>query len=211
MDNAAVRTATLGMGCFWSPEALFGHLPGVIRTAVGYAGGTTPDPTYREMGDHSETVQLQYDSNQLAFQQLVELFWQSHNPININGYKGTQYMSLLFYNCEEQEEVIRHVIQNRINLGYEQPETRITRYTEFYPAEERHQKYYLQRYPDAIEKLSALYPDKQELFRSTLAARLNGLAKGYTSMERIRSELEDWNIGPDERKELLELLRRIKW
>ncbi|MFF2092801.1 peptide-methionine (S)-S-oxide reductase MsrA [Paenibacillus sp. NPDC058174] len=211
MKDAALRTATLGMGCFWSPEALFGHLPGVIRTAVGYAGGTTPAPTYREMGDHSETVQLQYDPNQLAFQQLVELFWQSHNPININGYKGTQYMSLLFYHDEEQEEVIRQVIENRIKQGYDQPETRIAAYAAFYPAEDRHQKYYLQRYPDAMDKLTALYPDKQELYGSTLAARLNGLAKGYTSMERIRSELEDWNIGSGERMEMLELLRRIKW
>ncbi|WP_042168481.1 peptide-methionine (S)-S-oxide reductase MsrA [Paenibacillus gorillae] len=211
MDDAVVRTATLVMGCFWSPEALFGHLPGVIRTVTGYAGGTTPDPTYREMGNHSETVQLQYDSTQISFQQLAELFWQNHNPININGYKGTQYMSLLFYHDAEQEEVIRHVIQSRVNRGYEPPETRIMRYAEFYPAEDRHQKYYLQRYPDAMEKLSALYSDKQELFGSTLAARLNGLAKGYTSMERIRSELEGWKIGSDERTEMLELLRRIKW
>lgn len=83
-----IQTATFGMGCFWGPEALFGQMPGVVRTRVGYAGGKTAEPTYREMGDHSETLQVDFDSERLSFRQIVTAFWNHHKPSNINGYKG---------------------------------------------------------------------------------------------------------------------------
>lgn len=126
------RTATLGMGCFWSPEALFGHLPGVVRTRTGYAGGTTPEPDYRRMGDHTEMVQIDYDPGRISYEELLQVFWDHHNPVNINGYKGRQYLSLVLFHGEEQERAIHQVIRHRQDRGPSgKPETEIAPFSVF--------------------------------------------------------------------------------
>ncbi|MFF2889686.1 peptide-methionine (S)-S-oxide reductase MsrA [Paenibacillus sp. NPDC057967] len=209
--NGEAERITLGMGCFWSPEARFGAMPGVVRTRVGYAGGTTDKPIYREMGDHTECVQLEYDSDTVAFEELVAIFWERHQPVNINGYKGKQYQSLLFYENESQRSAIDRVLLKRERSGLGRPETDIVPCSAFYAAEERHQKYYLKRYPQAIEALSTRYPTQPQLNDSTIAARLNGLAKGYTSMERIKNDIETWQISDAERSGILGLISSIRW
>ncbi|GAB6992001.1 peptide-methionine (S)-S-oxide reductase MsrA [Paenibacillus pini] len=205
------QTVTLGMGCFWSPDALFGQLPGVIRTQVGYAGGGAANPTYREMGDHTETVQIDFDPTVLTFEDILDVFWSNHNPVNINDYKGRQYMSLVLYHNEEQKEIISYVLQKVKELGKAERETAILPFSKFYPAEERHQKYYLKRYPDALEKLHTLYPSQADLMNSKLAARLNGLAKGYTNLERIISEIQQWAIDLNTQRILIDTIREIRW
>ncbi|WP_438448668.1 peptide-methionine (S)-S-oxide reductase MsrA [Gorillibacterium sp. sgz5001074] len=207
------ETVVLGMGCFWSPDALFGHLPGTVRTRTGYAGGSTAHPTYRDMGDHSETVEVVYDPSLLPLERILEVFWTGHNPDNINDYKGRQYRSLVLYHSAEQLEVIREVLELRDREGRPRPETEISLIQSFYPAEERHQKYYLKRYPDAVKQLSELLSasEPEALTDSTLAARLNGLAKGYTNLERILKEIRTWEIGPEQQELWIERLRRIKW
>ncbi|WP_168118621.1 peptide-methionine (S)-S-oxide reductase MsrA [Paenibacillus sp. HB172176] len=205
------KTATFGMGCFWGPEALFGQLPGVIRTRTGYAGGTTGQPTYRELGDHTETVQIDYNEKLIAYDEILAMFWDNHNPYNINGYKGRQYQSLLFFHDEAQEAGIHAFLAEREASGLPAPDTEVAAFDGFYPAEARHQKYYLKRYPDALEKLMTLFDSKEELEQSTIAARLNGLAKGYTSLERIKNELDRWTISAEERFELGRVLTAIKW
>ncbi|WP_027086208.1 peptide-methionine (S)-S-oxide reductase MsrA [Cohnella panacarvi] len=205
-----IRTLTLGMGCFWSPEALFGAIPGVIRTRVGYAGGTTARPTYREMGDHSEVVQLDFDEELLSYEQLLETFWTNHNPVNINGYKGRQYQSMLLYRDEDQQEVF-HRVKQRMEEGKGILETEISPYTLLYLAEARHQKYYLRRFPNALAKLGELYSSEEELMNATLAARLNGLAKGYTNLGRIVDEIGRWWVSDSERAETIRLIREIRW
>lgn len=210
-DVAKLSTITPGMGCFWSPEALFGSLPGVVRARVGYAGGTTEHPTYREMGDHSETVELGFDPEILSYEALLETFWNRHNPININGYKGRQYQSLLLFRDRQQEEAFRRA-KERMEAEKGRPlETEIVPFRGFHPAEPRHQKYYLKRYPDAIAKLSELYWSEEELTNSTLAARLNGLAKSFANRERLLRELSQWPIDPAVRDDLVALVRRIRW
>lgn len=210
-EKGATQRITLGMGCFWSPEALFGAAPGVLRTRVGYTGGTTDHPTYREMGDHTECVQLEFDPAVITFEELAAIFWEKHQPVNINGYKGRQYQSLLIYENESQREAIDRVLLNRERSGLGRPETDIVPDTIFYAAEERHQKYYLKRYPQAVEALALLYPTHSELNNSTIAARLNGLAKGFTNMERIKLELETWRIDDPARRGLLEAITSIRW
>lgn len=205
-----IQTLTLGMGCFWSPEALFGALPGVVRTRVGYAGGTTDRPTYREMGDHSEVVQVDFDEELLSYERLLETFWTNHNPVNINGYKGRQYQSMLLYHDAEQQEVF-HRVKQRIEEGKGSLETEISPSTPFYLAEPRHQKYYLHRFPDAIAKLRAPYPSDEELMNATLTARLNGLAKGYTNLGRIVDEIGRWPMSDSDRAETITLIRGIRW
>ncbi|GGD97185.1 peptide-methionine (S)-S-oxide reductase MsrA [Paenibacillus nasutitermitis] len=209
--QAEIRSVTLGMGCFWNPDALFGHLPGVVRTRTGYAGGTSVDPVYRHMGDHTETVRIDFNPAIIAFEDILDLFWDSHNPANINDYKGTQYKSLLLYDDGEQEEAIRQVLAKRKEQGKSEPDTEVAPLSAFYPAEDKHQKYYLKRYSHAIEKLSLLYPSPEDRVHSTLAARLNGLAKGYTSLERIIEELPQWPIDPETRERMTGLIRQIRW
>lgn len=206
-----LQLAMFGMGCFWSPEALFGHLPGVIKTRVGYAGGTAANPTYRQMGDHTETVQVEFDPGRIAFEEILNVFWDSHNPVNINDYKGRQYMSLLFYFDERQQDTIRYVLQNRKEQGKAEPATEVVPAAPFTLAEDKHQKYYLKRFPDAIEKLSTLYPTETDLRNSTLAARLNGLAKGYTGLGRIQEEIEQWNVSATHRNTIKNLIKQIHW
>ncbi|MFS0836465.1 peptide-methionine (S)-S-oxide reductase MsrA [Paenibacillus sp. 1P03SA] len=213
LPEKKIQAATLGMGCFWSPDALFGHLPGVIRTKTGYAGGTAERPTYRDMGDHTETVELDFDPAVITFEDILDVFWDHHNPMNINGYKGRQYLSLILYHNAEQREAVQTVISRRKKQGSSraETETEVALYSVFYPAEERHQKYYLKRFPDALDKLGTLYPSHRELVSSTLAARLNGLAKGYTSLERVAGEIREWPMEAAARQKVLDLIRQIRW
>lgn len=210
MNDGNLQTVTLGMGCFWGPDALFGHLRGVVRTRTGYAGGTSPNPTYRRMGDHSETVEMDFDPGGIGLDRIMEVFWDHHNPVNINHYKGDQYKSIVFYRGERQLETIRQV-KERMEPGKGELETAIEPFSRFYLAEEKHQKYYLKRHPDALEKLCGLYPDPDDLSRSTLAARLNGLAKGYTNRELILNEIAEWRVSPAERDRMTETVKRIRW
>lgn len=205
------QTITLGMGCFWSPEALFGSLRGVEETRVGYAGGTTEQPTYREMGDHAETVEIGFDAEVISVDRLLETFWNNHNPVNINGYKGRQYQSLLLYRDEAQAEAFNRVKQRMASAAGHTLETEIAPFAAFYPAESRHQKYYLKRYPDALEKLRGLYESEEAFMRSKLAARLNGIAKGFANLAPVLLEIETWPIEPGERNALMERVRQIRW
>ena len=87
LQDKPYETALFGMGCFWGPESRFGSLPGVNRTRVGFAGGTTKNPTYRKMGDHTETVEVDYDSSIISYETLLKEFWRNHYP-NRDAYKG---------------------------------------------------------------------------------------------------------------------------
>jgi peptide-methionine (S)-S-oxide reductase len=211
MNDNNISTVTLGMGCFWSPDALFGQIRGIIRTRVGYAGGTLDHPTYRQLGDHTETVEMDFDTRIIPLENVLDVFWSNHNPFNINEYKGRQYQSLVLYRGQIQLNVIQKVMKMREEQGKRKPDTEIAPYNRFYPAEDRHQKYYLKRYPNAIQELSNLFPSPQELTNATLAARLNGLAKGYTNLHTILDEIRTWPISEEEKGNMLQLIQRIRW
>jgi peptide-methionine (S)-S-oxide reductase len=95
-------TATFGMGCFWGPDARFGAVDGVVRTRVGYAGGTDPDPSYYSLGDHTEVVQVEYDPDALAYEDLLEVFWANHDPFS-SPYKR-QYRGVALAHDDAQRE-----------------------------------------------------------------------------------------------------------
>ncbi|RDV11307.1 hypothetical protein DXT99_25070 [Pontibacter diazotrophicus] len=103
INSPAVKefeTATFAMGCFWKPDALFGSLEGVIRTRVGYAGGSTSNPTYWHLADHIETVQLDYNPRNLSYQELLSFFFRHHNPLQ--EFWKRQYMSAVFIMMENR-------------------------------------------------------------------------------------------------------------
>lgn len=204
------ETATFGMGCFWGPDARFGSLPGVLRTRVGYAGGTTANPVYRKMGDHTETVQIDFDPTELAYEEVLRHFWDNHYP-NRDEYKGRQYISLLRFHSTQQQSTIARIKEEMENKLGEKIETDIGRYDHFTLAEERHQKYYLKRYPRILEQLAPHYSNIEELRDSIFAARLNGFAKGFGSREKLMAEIAEWNISKPSRNGLSEILMAIKW
>lgn len=208
--HASFETATFGMGCFWGPEARFGSLPGVLRTRVGYAGGTSLNPVYRQMGDHTETVQIDFDPAVLAYEEVLRHFWENHYP-NRDEYKGRQYISLLRFHSMQQQEAIARIKEVMESQLGEKIETDIAPYRDFTLAEERHQKYYLKRYPRILEQLAPNYSDALGLQNSIFAARLNGFAKGFGNREKLKEEVMDWNISEESRRALVETLFAIKW
>ncbi|KAL6010318.1 Peptide methionine sulfoxide reductase A5 [Asimina triloba] len=176
--NRPLKTAVFALGSFWRSEAAFGCLPGVIRTTVGYAGGTKANPEYRSLGDHAEAVQIEYDPKVIQFKQLLEVFWSSHDSRQVFGQGpdvGNQYRSIIFTNGIEEAR-----------LGYARKEREQTRAkstvvtTEiqpmgtFYPAESDHQKFELRRRPFLLQLIGNMADE--ELIRSTLAAKLNSYA-----------------------------------
>jgi peptide-methionine (S)-S-oxide reductase len=153
-----LERALFGMGCFWGAEKKFWQLPGVYSTAVGYAGGFTPNPTYREvctgMTGHNEVVLVVFDPRQVSYETLLKTFWENHDPtqgMRQGNDVGTQYRSGIYYFNDVQREAAersREVYQNRLReKDYGRITTEITPASEFYYAEDYHQQY-LAKNPD---------------------------------------------------------------
>jgi peptide-methionine (S)-S-oxide reductase len=149
---SGLEVAEFALGCFWGEEQTFWQVPGVYSTAVGYEGGFTPNPTYEETctakTGHAETVRVVYDPSQVSYQQLLKVFWESHDPTQRMGQGndiGTQYRSAIFYRGEQQRalaEQSRADFQQRLTAaGYGEIATEIVPAGEFYFAEEYHQQY----------------------------------------------------------------------
>ncbi len=145
-----MQKATFGAGCFWGLEATFRQMAGVTSTAVGYAGGTFPNPTYKDVcrgnTGHAEVVQVEYDPAQVSYEELLEVFWSNHNPTTLNRQGpdiGTQYRSAIFFHDAEQEETARASKVKLQNSGrFKRPiVTEIAPAGTFYRAEEYHQQY----------------------------------------------------------------------
>lgn len=145
----STETATLGMGCFWCTEAVFEQLDGVESVKVGYMGGSTKNPTYKEIcsGDtgHAEVAQIEYDPAKISFGELLNLFWKVHDPTSLNRQGadvGTQYRSVIFYHSEEQKKAAEKAIAE-VSKKYDKPiVTEVTPVEEFYEAEDYHQDYF---------------------------------------------------------------------
>ena len=149
---AGLSEAMFAMGCFWGAERLFWQLPGVYSTAVGYAGGFTPNPTYQEVCSgqtgHAEAVRVIYDPQKIDYEDLLKVFWESHDPtqgMRQGNDLGTQYRSAIFYHSPEQQaeaEASRAAYQKRLtDAGYGEITTQIVPAGEFYFAEDYHQQY----------------------------------------------------------------------
>jgi len=150
--SATYETATLGAGCFWCVEAVFRSLKGVASVVSGYAGGTVANPLYEQvcMGTtgHAEVVQITYDPEVISFEQILAVFWTSHNPTTRNrqGHdSGSQYRSIILYHSEEQRLTAEQSKREADASGaWDAPiVTEIVPFTAFYQADGRHQKYYL--------------------------------------------------------------------
>lgn len=146
-----METATLGGGCFWCTEAIFGSLKGVISVQSGYSGGTTENRKYKEVctGEtgHAEVVQITFDPRVISFGKLLEVFWKTHDPTTLNRQGadvGTQYRSVIFYHSPEQKELAEeYKAELNKELVFNKPVvTEISPFTHFYKAEDYHQEYF---------------------------------------------------------------------
>jgi peptide-methionine (S)-S-oxide reductase len=150
-NNQGLASATLGAGCFWCVEAVFQQLQGVKKVDAGYAGGETENPTYEEvcMGNsgHAEVARIDYDPEVITFEELLEVFWHTHNPTTLNRQGadvGTQYRSAIFYHDEEQKAIAERSLKQADESGLwgDRIVTKIEPLKNFAKAEGYHQNYY---------------------------------------------------------------------
>lgn len=181
--NPKYQTATFAMGWFWGPDAQFGHLAGVIRTRVGYAGGTKENPTYHNLGDHTETIQLDYDPDEVSFLKLLDIFWYGHYPIKEPW--SRQYMSIIFYHNEEQKALAYETKDKMEKELKSKVYTVIRPAAPFYMAEDYHQKYYLQQFRELKMALRGNFSTFQEFVDATITARTNGFVAGYGPWQEL--------------------------
>ncbi len=150
-DTTTTDTITLGAGCFWCVEAIFDQLKGVEKVISGYAGGTIKNPSYKEVctgrTGHAEVCQVIYNPEIISTEELLEVFWQTHDPTTLNkqgGDVGTQYRSAIFYHNNTQKQIAEAYKQQLDSSDtFNNPiVTEITAFTNFYPAEDYHQDYF---------------------------------------------------------------------
>ena len=153
-SKAASSNATFAAGCFWGVEDIFLNTPGVLKTTVGYTGGTTQNPTYETVctgtTQHAEAVLIEFDPHRITYEALLDLFWRLHDPTTPNRQGpdiGTQYRSAIFYHSDEQKrqtEVSMHMLEKSARFKHPVV-TQLLPATTFYPAEDYHQQYFKKR------------------------------------------------------------------
>ncbi|HZE87396.1 MAG TPA: peptide-methionine (S)-S-oxide reductase MsrA [Methylomirabilota bacterium] len=151
MTNQQYEIATFAGGCFWCTEAVFKRLKGVFEVTPGYTGGTTPDPDYEKIHSdntgYAEGIQITFDPNIISYEQLLDVFWATHDPTSLNRQEydeGTEYRSAIFYHDDQQKKDAL-ASQKRLEQDgtYKKPiVTEIVPFKSFYPAEDEHKDYY---------------------------------------------------------------------
>src|ERR1035437_6529205 len=177
-DSKNFKTATFGTGCFWCTEAIFQQFDGVIKVTSGYSGGHVTNPTYEAVCNkttgHAECLNIEYDKTKITFDELLQVFWKSHDPTTLNRQGndvGPQYRSAIFYHNDEQKEKAEKYKAELNKSGvFDKPiVTEIEPFKIFYPAENYHQNYYnnngAQPYCSyvirpKVEKLQKIFKDK---------------------------------------------------
>jgi len=151
-DATNIRAATFGNGCFWCTEAIFQTVKGVHSVTSGYTGGKTLNPTYMEVcnGDtgHAEAIEIKYDESQISYDELLLIFFKTHNPTTLNRQGndvGTQYRSVIFYHNDEQKTKAETIIKRLTDeqMFEKNIVTQIAPVVTFYKAEDHHQNYFM--------------------------------------------------------------------
>jgi len=173
---------------------------------VGYAGGTKKNPVYSSLGDHTETLQVDFDPSKVSYAQLLHIFWASHEPFAKQW--SRQYMSMIHYHTDEQKRVAYESKNLEETKNKTRIFTEIVPAKEFYLAEDYHQKYYLRQVRELFDEFMAIYPKPSDLVSSTAAARVNGYTGSYGSMEGLKAEMDMLGLSPAGKKKLLHIMSR---
>ncbi|MBM4041822.1 MAG: peptide-methionine (S)-S-oxide reductase [Planctomycetes bacterium] len=174
---------------------------------MGYAGGEKANPTYHDLGDHTESIEVVFDPKQVSYEDLLKVFWTTHNPER--WATSRQYASLIFYHNEEQRKLAvaskaREEERRKAKLC-----TDIVPAGTFWVAEGYHQKYYLRSHPDLLREFRAIYPKEADFVASTAVARVNGYVGGSGAAEQLKEELPRLGLSAEAGKRLLELAERL--
>lgn len=172
----------------------------MIRTRVGYAGGTAPSPTYHALGDHTESFEVLYDPRVISYSELLALFWKDHDPRYNTTYR--QYRNAVFTQGPEQA---RLATASREALGAS-VQTAIEPLTTFTPAEDYHQKYYLRRNRELVKMLAGLTANERAFMDSTAAARLNAYYGQEATLAQVEAALRELPLAAPEVERVLALL-----
>ena len=184
ISASSADTASFGTGCFWCTEAIFQRLNGVLKVTSGYSGGSVPNPTYEEVSTgttgHAECCQIVFDPSVISYDELLEVFWKTHDPTTLNRQGndvGTQYRSVIFYHSPEQRIKAEHYKAALNDSGaFNKPiVTAIEPYKNFYSAEEYHQKYY--EYNPGQMYCRLVIAPKVEKFEKVFKDRLKSTAR----------------------------------
>ena len=192
LPPSETATATFGMGCFWGPDARFGAMAGVVRTRVGYAGGTDPDPSYYALGDHTEVVQVEYGPDTLEYGDVLDVFWANHDPFS-TPYKRQYRGVVLVHDVAQRQtaEAAKADLEARTGQTVETPVEPMEGFT---LAEDYHQKYELRSTPVLGDELVDRYGPA--VVDSTVAARLNGFVAGHGSKAQREAFLASLSLSP---------------
>ncbi|EJW87342.1 peptide methionine sulfoxide reductase [Wuchereria bancrofti] len=187
-----LQKAYLGMQCFWGAESTFAKLDGVLATRVGYAGGTTAVPNYRNIGDHTEVTEVQFDENIISYNEVLDCFWRNHNPTK--EYKK-QYKSAILYVNDQQKEIVKQSLK-KIQEKYNNRklDTYVQKLVQFYQAEDYHQKYWLRCQTAIFKKLNL---NNEEVVSSLLAAKVNAFLAGYTNFDLLKQLANQYQLDND--------------
>lgn len=168
-DSEKREYAYLGGGCFWCVEAVYERIAGVEAAVSGYAGGTKPNPTYQQVSagttGHAEVVRVEFDPEKISFDEILKIFWKSHNPTTLNrqGYDaGTQYRSIILYTDERQKQIAEDSIAENRKAFDDPIVTQVEPFKTFYEAEGYHQDYF-DNNPNAAYCQAVIAPKLQKL------------------------------------------------
>ena len=178
----------------------------MIRTRVGYAGGQQVSPTYKNIGDHTETVQVDYDPRIISYEQLLDIFWTSHEPTRRS--MSRQYKNAVFFHNEQQRQlamVSKTAIEKKIGKTVG---TEVTPIRSFTMAEDYHQKFTLKGQSDLKKEMLHIYPLRQDFINSTAAARLNGYVGRHGTREQLSKEIESLGLSPEGKRILTDMVRK---
>lgn len=190
--DVETKKATFAMSWFWFPEAQYGCAPGIIRTRVGFTGGKYPNPTYKNLGDHTETVDVDYDPNITSYEALLKMFWKNHNP---SACAKRQYMSAIFYHDEEQKSLAEIQLKELQKNTQAILQTEILKAETFYEAELYHQKYFLQNHKSLCESLGL---KGSTIISSHAATRINGYVGGFGKVADFEDEWQKLGITEEQ-------------
>ena len=176
-----------------------------MRTRVGYSGGTTANPTYLDIGDHAETIQLDFDPQRISYADLLEVYWAAHDP-TVKSF-STQYMAAIYYHDQAQRALAEQTKAAEAQKRGQQIHSEIRPASTFYLAEDYHQKYHLRSRSSLFKEMAHHYPQVADLIRSTAVARLNGYIGGYGSLAALEQEIDSLGLSPAGRAELLSIVK----
>jgi peptide-methionine (S)-S-oxide reductase len=172
----------------------------VIRTRVGYSGGAKKNPTYHDLGDHSETIQIDFDPAQISYEKLLDIFWKAHDPTSRSW--SSQYRAALFFHNEEQKRAAYQSRDREAARIKGKIQTEVLPATDFYPAEDYHQKYYLRQDFVLGTEFRMTFPSERDFVNSTAAARVNGYLGGYGTPSALKEEIDQLGLSEAGRKKL---------